>query len=87
MKRMFDVLFSIITIVSLFPLWALATGIILFSDPGPILFRQRRVGLDEAEFDILKFRTMVTKQKSIGTVTVRDDPRIIFGVGFKKIQN
>jgi lipopolysaccharide/colanic/teichoic acid biosynthesis glycosyltransferase len=40
------------------PLLATVAALVKLSSPGPIFFRQRRVGLDDREFDILKFRTM-----------------------------
>jgi len=58
MKRVVDVALSVVAIVLLFPiLCAIACGVKI-SSPGPILFRQKRVGLDGKEFTFLKFRSM-----------------------------
>ncbi|MBX5442199.1 MAG: exopolysaccharide biosynthesis polyprenyl glycosylphosphotransferase [Solirubrobacteraceae bacterium] len=57
-KRAMDVAGSLVALLLLWPvLLALALAVRLDS-PGPVLFRQRRVGLDGREFDVLKFRTM-----------------------------
>jgi exopolysaccharide biosynthesis polyprenyl glycosylphosphotransferase len=58
LKRTFDLSVSAIVLFVGLPLWLLiATGVTL-SSPGPVLFRDRRIGLGEREFDMLKFRTM-----------------------------
>jgi lipopolysaccharide/colanic/teichoic acid biosynthesis glycosyltransferase len=57
-KRAVDVAISLVAILMLFPvLCAIACGVRL-SSPGPILFRQKRVGKDGKEFTFLKFRSM-----------------------------
>jgi exopolysaccharide biosynthesis polyprenyl glycosylphosphotransferase len=59
LKRTFDVLVASLMLILLSPLLlAIAVGIKLTS-PGPILFRQTRVGRNGREFQMLKFRTMV----------------------------
>jgi exopolysaccharide biosynthesis polyprenyl glycosylphosphotransferase len=57
-KRAFDVLASAAVLVLLAPLYALVAVAIRLDSPGPVLFRQRRVGLNGRTFDILKFRSM-----------------------------
>ncbi len=77
-KRTFDLVLSAVGLVALAPvLLALALGIKL-SSPGPLLYRQRRVGRDGREFTMLKFRSMRTDaEKASGPVwTVADDPRV-----------
>ena len=57
-KRIFDLLVSLIgIIVAGIPMFIIAL-IIKFSDPGPIIFKQKRVGIHKTYFDLLKFRTM-----------------------------
>src|SRR5262249_23288741 len=59
------------------PLIGLASVLIKVYSPGPILFRQRRVGKNGHEFSILKFRTMVNGADRIGKgITADDDPRV-----------
>jgi lipopolysaccharide/colanic/teichoic acid biosynthesis glycosyltransferase len=58
-KRAVDVLGSLIALILLTPILALVTLLIWLDSPGPILFRQFRVGYGGTPFRIFKFRTMV----------------------------
>lgn len=76
-KRAFDIGFACLAIVVSSPLMiAIAIGIKLTS-PGPILFRQERVGLNGGFFSMLKFRSMMTAPaaESDRRWTVENDPR------------
>lgn len=66
-KRWLDVILSGCGIVILAPLMALIALAIKVDDPGPVFFRQKRVGIHKTHFQILKFRTMKTD-------TPRDTP-------------
>lgn len=58
-KRFFDILLSGCAILVLAPLLCLPIAIVIkLDDPGPVFFRQKRVGKGKTHFDILKFRTM-----------------------------
>lgn len=57
-KRMLDILLSGCGIIVLLPVYALVALAIYVDDPGPIFFRQKRVGIHKTYFPILKFRTM-----------------------------
>jgi putative colanic acid biosynthesis UDP-glucose lipid carrier transferase len=46
------------------------------SSPGPVLFRQRRYGLDGREFTVFKFRTMTVVEDDAVRQATRDDPRV-----------
>jgi exopolysaccharide biosynthesis polyprenyl glycosylphosphotransferase len=87
-KRSFDlVVAGLIAVVGL-PLWALVAAGIKLSSPGPVFYRDRRVGLGEADFDLLKFRTMAVdaserqdeleaRNEAGGALfKIREDPRI-----------
>jgi lipopolysaccharide/colanic/teichoic acid biosynthesis glycosyltransferase len=75
-KRLFDVLAAASGLILLAPaLLAIALWIRLDS-PGPVLFRQRRVGRHGRHFDIYKFRTMADRPDDGRQLTVGRDPRI-----------
>ena len=57
-KRALDIILSGCGIVILSPVYLLVTLAILVDDPGPVFFRQKRVGIHKSYFRILKFRTM-----------------------------
>ena len=57
-KRGIDFCLSLTGIIMLFPLFALLVVLIKVDSPGPILFKQKRVGIHKKNFKILKFRTM-----------------------------
>ena len=57
-KRLIDILLSGIAIVVLSPIFLILVVLIKIDDPGPVFFRQKRVGLHKTHFNILKFRTM-----------------------------
>jgi exopolysaccharide biosynthesis polyprenyl glycosylphosphotransferase len=61
LKHAFDRAFAAVALVCLAPLMAAIAVAVRLSSPGPILFRQLRVGRDGREFDVLKFRTMRTE--------------------------
>lgn len=57
-KRVIDFLVSLIGLIVLSPLFIILMLAIKVDSPGPILFRQKRVGIHKMHFNILKFRTM-----------------------------
>jgi lipopolysaccharide/colanic/teichoic acid biosynthesis glycosyltransferase len=65
-RRGVDVVVAASALVAASPLLALAAIAIVLSSRGPVTYRQRRVGLDGAEFDVLKLRTMVVGAEHIG---------------------
>ena len=58
MKRIFDVLFATAALLAFWPLLVILAIVVMLESPGPILFRQRRIGMGEKPFQVLKFRTM-----------------------------
>ena len=63
-KRILDVTLAFIMLVALLPFWALIALVIKLDSKGPVLFRQKRLGMHEAPFQIYKFRTMRTDAPS-----------------------
>jgi len=76
-KRLTDIVLSIVILLLLLPLLALIAIAVKWSSPGPIIFKQRRYGLDGREIAIYKFRTMtVTEDGAIIRQASRRDHRI-----------
>ncbi len=87
-KRVLDVTISSIAIILLSPVLIVAAVLIKLSSPGPVLFVQRRLGLNKRQFKMYKFRTMVVDaEKRIRDVEhlneisgpvfkIRNDPRV-----------
>jgi lipopolysaccharide/colanic/teichoic acid biosynthesis glycosyltransferase len=76
-KRAFDLLVAALALVLLSPLMLAVALWIKLDSPGPVFFRQQRVGRHGVTFHIHKFRTMHDEGLSQGLpLTVGDDPRI-----------
>ncbi|GIV34844.1 MAG: undecaprenyl-phosphate glucose phosphotransferase [Chitinophagales bacterium] len=76
-KRLIDILFSVIALVALSPLMAFIALRVKYSSPGPILFRQERIGQHGKPFTIYKFRSMYVNAEENGPqLSSKNDPRI-----------
>lgn len=75
-KRLFDLFAACCGLLLLAPLMLAIALWIKYDSPGPILFRQKRVGRAGVIFDILKFRSMAVRSKPGPLLTVGDDGRI-----------
>jgi len=76
-KRLFDILAALGLLVFLAPLLVLTAIAIRLDSKGPVLYRQRRVGLGGREFEIFKFRSMRTDAEKNGALWAKaDDDRI-----------
>ena len=87
-KRGFDLVVSLLVAVVGLPLWALIALAIKLDTRGPVLFVDRRIGVGEREFGMLKFRTMVVDAPELQShledeneaegalFKIRDDPRV-----------
>lgn len=78
LKRIFDVLFVIMAFIVLSPLLILTALAVKISSPGPVIYKQERVGEDAVPFDIYKFRSMRSENEYIDDKrwTQKNDPRI-----------
>ncbi len=78
MSRILDLSISALALILLSPLLLVAALAIKLGSRGPVIYRQRRVGLDGGEFEMWKLRTMVqgSDPVGVGTVVGRDDPRV-----------
>jgi lipopolysaccharide/colanic/teichoic acid biosynthesis glycosyltransferase len=87
-KRTIDLIGALLLIAILFPLLVVIALLIKLDSPGPILFRQRRIGRHDVPFSMLKFRTMVDgadeqkaalrhlNQAAEGLFKIDGDPRV-----------
>ena len=76
-KRLFDIIVSLILLILLSPVFLVISIMIKTDSKGPVMFRQVRVNQYGKTFRIFKFRTMVTDAEKLGTqVTVDNDSRI-----------
>lgn len=78
-KRIFDILASLLAIVILSPFLLMFSIILKLDSKGPILFKQKRLGKNGKIFTIYKFRTMVVNAENIGdgiSIKSDKDPRI-----------
>lgn len=82
MIRSFDIVFSLIGLLILLPFFILIAIFIKLGSTGPVFFVQKRVGKDNVDFNLIKFRTMKLNADKQGLLTVGGrDPRIT-GIGF-----
>jgi Undecaprenyl-phosphate glucose phosphotransferase len=77
LKRSFDILLSFLGLIGFSPLLLLIAAAVKITSPGPVLFRQVRMGLDGHVFEMLKFRSMVVgAEKETGPIWAqKGDPR------------
>jgi len=75
-KRSCDLVCSLLGLLVLSPLYAVAALLVKMSGPGPVLFHQVRIGRDFHPFEIYKFRTMTNEAVSDPPITVRGDRRV-----------
>ncbi|MCR5187274.1 MAG: sugar transferase [Clostridia bacterium] len=74
-KRLFDIVFSLIAIIILMPVYLIISILVLISLGRPILFKQPRPGKNEKIFNIYKFRTMSNEKDENGNL-LSDTQRI-----------
>jgi exopolysaccharide biosynthesis polyprenyl glycosylphosphotransferase len=87
-KRTFDVAVSALVVLAGLPLWLAVAAAVKSTSGGPVFYRDRRVGLNESEFGLLKFRTMYVdapeRQAELESLNeaegalfkIREDPRV-----------
>ena len=85
MKRAMDIVISLIAIILTSPLMLIAVIGVKLSSPGPIIFRQERVGKNNKPFTIYKFRSMrVNNEEQTGWTTAEDKRKTRFGTFLRK---
>lgn len=82
MKRPLDFIMSLAGIIVLSPVLLVIILCIKLSSPGPIFFKQKRVGIHKSHFNILKFRTMrIDTPKDVPTHLLENPEQYITGIG------
>ena len=77
MIRFFDFFFTVLGLIILSPLFLIVAIWIKLDSSGPVFYRQTRVGKNNKDFKLLKFRSMVTDSDKKGLITVGGrDPRV-----------
>ena len=81
-KRLVDILLSGIALIPLSVVYLILAIAIKIDDPGPVFFRQKRVGLNKSHFEIMKFRTMkMETPKDMPTHLLKNPEQYITRVG------
>ena len=65
-KRIVDIIFSVLILVLLMPIWLVIAFIIVLNSPGNPIFMQERVGLRGKTFTLYKYRTMIPDASKYG---------------------
>ena len=81
-KRIFDIVFSCLGLILLAPVFVVLAIIIKLDSKGPILFIQARVGFNNQDFNIFKFRTMQMESDKKGLLTLGNKDSRITKVGY-----
>lgn len=77
MKRIIDVFVSLMFMIFLSPVYLITAILVKFSSPGPVFFRQSRIGFHGLEFKIIKFRSMYVGAENAGPqLSSQNDNRI-----------
>jgi lipopolysaccharide/colanic/teichoic acid biosynthesis glycosyltransferase len=76
-KRIFDFIFALVFIVFLSPLYVVIFFFVVFSSGLPVLYKGIRAGVNNSQFHIYKFRTMLVNAEQVGGYsTAHNDPRL-----------
>ncbi len=84
-KRAMDIVGSLLLIILTSPVMLVCALGVLLSSPGPVIFKQRRIGRNKQPFDMYKFRSMrVNSQQETGWSSQHDDRKTKFGAFMRK---
>ncbi|MGU8221434.1 sugar transferase [Clostridium perfringens] len=81
MKRVFDFLMSFIAIIVFSPIILIISLLVKLTSKGPVFFKQRRIGKNNEEFNILKFRSMRIDTPNVATHLLKDPSVFITPIG------
>lgn len=82
LKRVFDILFSLLVLIFISPFFIIVAILIKFTSKGPVFYRQVRVGKNGIDFRIFKFRTMFTGSDKGSLITVGGRDKRITSLGY-----
>lgn len=80
-KRILDLLLTIPALIVLFPIFIIVGLLIKLDSPGPMIYKQKRVGKNKQDFYIYKFRTMFSDADKIGPTSTKTGDNRITKVG------
>ncbi|GEQ32274.1 sugar transferase [Marinilactibacillus psychrotolerans] len=81
-KRLIDIILASLGLILLSPIFLIIIIAIKLNSPGPVFFKQKRVGIEKSHFNILKFRTMrIDTPKDTPTHLLENPDQWITGVG------
>lgn len=78
LKRFIDILISLLILIIFLPVWIIIGIIIVLDSPGPVFYKQKRIGKNKQEFEVIKFRSMIpnAEDESGPKWAEKDDPRV-----------
>lgn len=82
MKRAFDIFFSLIGLMLLSPFFIFLSLCIKWDSPGPVFYRQKRVGKNNTDFTLLKFRSMYIDSDVKGLITIGSRDSRVTSAGY-----
>lgn len=80
-KRCLDILFSVIFLILLIPLWIIIPVLIKLDSPGRAIYKQKRIGINSGFFTIYKYRTMKEGTPDIPTDEISNSAELVTKLG------
>jgi O-antigen biosynthesis protein WbqP len=80
-KRVFDFILALLGLIILSPLFLVVAVAIKIDDPGPVFFKQKRVGINKTYFNLYKFRSMKVNTPDIPTHLLENPDQYIIKIG------
>lgn len=81
MKRIFDMITSLVLLIVISPIFLILMLAIKLTSKGPVFFKQKRIGRNNKEFMLYKFRTMRTETPNVATHLLKSPEKYITPVG------
>lgn len=80
-KRLFDIVFSLLALAILIPFLIIFSFSVIIGSGLPVFYRQKRIGKNKKEFNLIKFRTMLAGSDKKGLITVGEKDNRVTKVG------